>query len=76
MNDFISLLAEWILSAKWPRRILLGGILAVILAKGGLETFAGWIGLGVVGGVLIFLEALDGFIARQRKAGRGRRGGS
>lgn len=74
MSDFIGFLIEMILMAKWPRRLILGGILAVIIGMGGLATRDGWIGIAVVGGLLLFLEVLDVFVARQRKPGRDDRG--
>lgn len=67
MSDFIGYLFELILMNRWPRRILLGGLLAIIVAMGGLTSRQGWISLGVIGGLLLFLEGLDHLAARKRR---------
>jgi hypothetical protein len=74
MSDFIGFLMEMILMAKWPRRLILGGILAVIIGMGGLASREGWIGIAVIGGLLLFLEVIDVFVASKRKPGRDDRG--
>ncbi|MCZ8259738.1 MAG: hypothetical protein O9333_06375 [Beijerinckiaceae bacterium] len=66
MSDFIGYLFELILMARWPRRILLGGLLAIVVVMGGLTSQKGWISIGVIGGLLLFLEILDVVAARSR----------
>jgi hypothetical protein len=66
MSDFIGYLFELILTNRWPRRILLGGLLVLVVAMGGLASQKGWISIGVFGGLLLFLEIIDILATRSR----------